>query len=201
MCFATALISFRGPQLPEPLRFPFACLAAILFVLAFAFESGPTTSRFLLVLGASAAGLVLRPFASTSSNQVWIACCGLASLAMVVISVSAMVLARAARGRHSTRECWTTLPLLSLAWAVTVIYALAWAALAMFELPLAVEASVVALGVTLFLGLGALLVMGLSDPGPTRGLHAELGLYLCWLNLALLVVWIAGQRAILTAAD
>jgi len=201
MCLATAFISFRGPRIPDTLLLPSVCLAAILFVLAFAFQSDPYASRCLLVLGATATGLVLRPFAVNPSNQVWIAACGLASLAMVSITAFVLGLARAGPAGRSTRETRTTVPLLSLAWAVTVIYALAWAALAVFELPLVLQASVVALGVTLFLGLGTLLIVGLSDRRPPDGLRAELGLYLCWLNLALLGLWIAGHRAMLSAAN
>jgi hypothetical protein len=77
-------------------------------------------------------------------------------------------------------------------------YALGWAALGMFRSPLNLQASLVAIGLALYLGLGALLIMVLSGTRSPNALRAELGLYFCWLNLALLGLWVAGQRAMLT---
>jgi hypothetical protein len=200
MCIATALVLLRTPRLAEALLLPSVCLAAIVFVLAFTVQTSPCASRSLLILGAAATGLVLRSTAINPSNSMWIGACALASLAMVSISAFVMVIARAAPSRSYARESRAAARLLVPGWAVTAIYALAWAALAVFESPLALQALTAALGLTLFPGLGALLIMELSGPRPIDGLRAELGLYFCWLNLALLGVWIGGQRAMLLAA-
>jgi hypothetical protein len=56
-----------------------------------------------------------------------------------------------------------------------------------------VRAALAALGITLFLGLAALLVARLTAARNTTSLPAEMGLYFCWLNLTLLLFWVASH--------
>jgi hypothetical protein len=194
-CLATAILSTRGPRLLPPYPIPLACLAAIAFVLAHATQDKPYASRCLMVSGAAAAGLTVRQLMPDVLPSAWTTAIVLAS-----VGVTAAVLA----GRASSRippETFFALPpssanqLLRLGWLCTGAYALGWAAQLLREFPLRVRAALAALGITLFLGLAALLAVRLTRAGRTTSLPAEMGLYFCWLNLSLLLFWGANQAS------
>jgi|GEM_PF-3427903 len=190
---ATAVLSIRGPHLQGPYPIPLACLAAIAFVLAHATQDKAYAGRSLMVSGAAAVGLVLRQLMPEVLPSAWTTAMVLASVGVTAAFLAGRAFSRLPRSTSIALDPASAGPLLRLGWLFTGAYALGWAAQLLLEFPLTVRAALAALGITLFLGLAALLAARLTAARPTTSLPAEMGLYFCWLNLTLLLFWVASQ--------
>ncbi len=196
---ATAILSIRGPRLQGPYLLPLACLAAIGFVLAHATQEKPYASRCWMVSGAAAAGLVLRQMIPAVLPSSWMAALGVAGVGVAGACLAGLALSRIPRTPSFALDAPPVDHLMRSGRWITGAYALGWAAQVLVELPLIVRAALAAFGITLFLGLAALLAARMSGARRETSLPAEMGLYFCWLNLSLLVFLVGNQGSIAAA--
>lgn len=196
---ATAVLSVRAPHLQGHYPIPLACLAAIAFVLAHAAQDRPYAGRSWMVSGAAAVGLVLRQLMPEVLPWAWSTAMVLASLGVTAAVLAGRASSRIPRGTSIALDPSSAGQLLRLGWLFMGAYALGWAAQLLLEFPLTGRAALAALGITLFLGLAALLAARLTAARPMTSLPAEMGLYFCWLNLTLLLFWVASQASMAAA--
>ncbi len=199
---ASAGTSFAAPRLPPGSLIPVACITAIAFVLAFATQESPYAYGPLILMGAAGCGVLLRQLVTEGDSDSWNRALLLAAFSLLVLAMVAAALRAiqrwipSARPHHSDSR-W----ILRIVWGLTVLYAAGWAMQATLELPLVVQASLAAFGLSLFLALGVLLLAELDQLDRGSALHPAFGLYLTGVNLAILLFWIlshatlAGVRA------
>ena len=199
MWLVTAIVAVRGPHLSPIYLIPVVCLAAIGFVLAYATQERPATSQSVMVATAAAAGLALGALAPEPSSAAWILSLVLAGIGAGAASLLGSRLSHWTRDPSSRLDRRSIAHLLRLGWWIACAYALGWGAQVLFGLPLILNAALAAFGITLFLGLSALVGARLQDGLRPARLSAELGLYFCALNLALLLYWVCTQRLAIVA--
>lgn len=192
-CLSTAILSVRGPLLAGTYLLPMACLAAIGFVVSHAIQENEYACRGLMVLAAAAAGLSVRQLLPEILPPTWIPALVLAGMGVTTAYLAGQAASRMTGRLSPTFEARLAGRLMHLGWWIALAYAFGWAAQAMLDFSLAVRFVLVVCGVALFLGLTMLLTSRMRRANRRDSLPAEMGLYFCWLNLALLGFWLASQ--------
>jgi hypothetical protein len=146
-----------------------------------------------MISGAAAVGLVLRQVIPEVLPSAWSTAMVLASLGVTAALLAGRTSSGIPLSSSFALDPASAGRLLRLGWLFMGAYAVGGAAQLLLEFPLTVRAALAALGITLFLGLAALLVARLTAARNTTSLPAEMGLYFCWLNLTLLLFWVASH--------
>jgi hypothetical protein len=152
-----------------------------------------------MILGAATTGWALRQLLPEVPPPSWTAALILAGLGAAAAGLVGLALRWIPADSGFALDPPPAHRLLRLGWGIAGAYALGWAAQTVFELPLILRAGLAAAGITVFLILNALIVLHMNGIGETDSLPAEMSLYFCWLNLALLVFWVESQGAVAAA--